>query len=752
MELFPFQEQAVRTLSDKFFKSDKQTTVFYAPTGAGKTIMLINFMDNVIELNPHTYDYVFVWLTPGNGELEEQSWNRAKDYGKLVRAINLDEALTAGFQANTATFLNWERVKNDKAIALREGETKNLDDIIADARSKGHRFVLIIDEEHRDQTEKAQKIIDKFKADKIIRASATPKSDSPSYDIVQVNDEDVIAAGLIVRNVELNPDGTDGDIVANMVQYFLDQADDKRRQIKAEYQRLGLNINPLVLIQFPDAKRANKEERDDLIKQVRNYLREIGQDDSEVATWLANEKLNIANIEKTDSPVNYLLMKQAVSTGWDAPRAKILVKLRLNTDPNFTLQTIGRIRRMPERKHYDNPLLDNAFIYSNDQKYIAEVLSKGEASYIATYDVNEDTPDFGLTSVKPNAHTGLTNSEVVAGLRNQFKKDYGLVEQNSKQNQEKLESFGFIFGTFINQKLQRSDDLARDIISDKLQSFGLSIPVDTQSHSLELLNVQQKIQPLLQRERPADISAILIELFSNRSESPTKRFLNLKPRELMAFTINNYRLIRDTAKRADADHKFDKQLSLEFGITHGELELVKFNAPKNEMYQRFKDSQDEVFTKNIYKGYGKSNWVKTSKPEQAFETWLENEDKVAWWYRSKDRGEKYFSIAYGQKREGFFPDYIFLGIDGLTYVVETKGGQNENIDAYSEAKFKALREWAENKDANPNGAKFAFVRPLKNHQGDITGLLFNNTHWDDDLNNRQVWRPISEIFSNDIFH
>ena len=51
--------------------------------------------------------------------------------------------------------------------------------------------------------------------------------------------------GLIVRNVELNPDGVDGDVVDNMIQYFLDFADDKRRQVKVEYEKLGLSINPI---------------------------------------------------------------------------------------------------------------------------------------------------------------------------------------------------------------------------------------------------------------------------------------------------------------------------------------------------------------------------------------------------------------------------------------------------------------------------------------------------------------------------
>lgn len=748
IKLLPFQEQAVQTLQDKFFYSKNQTTVFYAPTGAGKTVMLINLMDRILKYNPSNTEYIFIWLTPGNGELEEQSWQRAKDYGQIVRAQTLEDALLNGFEAGTATFLNWERVKNDKAIALREGETKNLDDIIKIAKQKNYHFVLFIDEEHRDQTEKAQKIIDKFDAYKIIRASATPKSSSPNFDNVQVNDEDVIAQGLIVRNVELNPDGADGDIVDNMVQYFLDFADEKRRQIKNEYQKLNLSVNPLVLIQFPDEKKANKEERRNLIQQVKDYLAEIGQNDGEIATWLANEKVNIADIEKSDSPVNYLLMKQAVSTGWDAPRAKILVKFRMNTEPSFTLQTIGRIRRMPKHKHYDNDLLDNAYIYSNDQKYISEVLNNGEGAYIATYELNENAPDFQLISVKPNARTGLTNSEVVKGLRQQLKKEYSLVEQNGKQNQEKLESFGYRFGNLIYQRLGRSDKLERDIISEEWQSYEVSMPVKHRENRLDLLNAQQKIQKYLYRDSPSDVNNVLLELFSNRSEDATKRFLSLKPTEFMAFVINNYKLLRDVAKNADAAQLFNKQLSLEYGLSHDELDLIPFELPKNEMYRRLQNGGEKVFKKNIYKGYGENNWVNTSKPEKAFEEWLENTEQVEWWYRSKDKGDKYFSIAYGQKKEGFFPDYIFKGIDGLTYIIETKGANKQNIDVYSEAKFKAIREWVENPKTNPNNAKFAFVRPIIKN-GEVNGLLFNNTTWKEDTSDRNYWKPISEFFRTD---
>ena len=66
-------------------------------------------------------------------------------------------------------------------------------------------------------------------------------------------------------------------------------------------------------------------------------------------------------------------MKQAISTGWDCPRAKILVKLRENMHEDFEIQTLGRIRRMPEAKHYENELLDNCYLYTFDEEYTESV-------------------------------------------------------------------------------------------------------------------------------------------------------------------------------------------------------------------------------------------------------------------------------------------------------------------------------------------------------------------------------------------
>ena len=84
-----------------------------------------------------------------------------------------------------------------------------------------------------------------------------------------------------------------------------------------------------------------------------------------VAIWMTDDNKRGVDdsFHDNDGTPIFLLMKQAISTGWDCPRAKILVKLREGMSENFTIQTIGRIRRMPEAKHYDDDLLDFCYVY-----------------------------------------------------------------------------------------------------------------------------------------------------------------------------------------------------------------------------------------------------------------------------------------------------------------------------------------------------------------------------------------------------
>lgn len=743
-KLKAFQETAVSTLLDKFFFSKKDTIIFSSPTGSGKTIMMIELIKRIIINNPRDYNYAFVWLTPGNGELEEQSYKSAlRESNSIFVPQLLMDVLSGGFKESSVTFINWEQVKGSKNnLAMKDGEVANLPDRIDEAHQAGVRFILIVDEEHRDNTVKAKEVIERFKSEKNVRVSATPQSNGDAYDNIQVNIEDVVAEGMITRAVELNSGVNDGDTYADDVEYFIDLADSKRREIKAAYEEIGKNINPLVLIQFPDEKKSNKEymdERGRLVEKVNSYLLDIGQHPKNISRWLSNEKINTSAIEVNDSEVNYLLMKQAVSTGWDAPRAKILVKLRLNTNPTFTLQTIGRIRRMPEQKHYNKEILDNAFIYSNDDKYVNDIITAGEGFYMATYSLREDAPNFYLKSLKPNEYAKVLPNTKAKEYRDFLVKKYKLSTDGAVlKNKETLKKHDFDFSNLMKINLGKSDDLDRDIISEKIASYQVKVPIDTQKHRLNLLNAEQKTLGYFHLSTPPELHAIFVELFSNRGDDLFKYpLLNLKNVELMAFIINNADRIRHDAQEMDSGtiNLFDED----------KFNIVDFVLPEKEVYKVYKDTESKkLLTKNIYEGYSTANWVNQSKPEKMFEEWLENSPKVKYWYRSRDRGEQYFSIPYGDKAEGFFPDYLVQDNSGITYIIETKGGENQNIDKYSGVKFNALRQYVESDWGS--AIEFAFVRPLG------ASLVYNNSIWkgeDGDIRNQEIWRPIPELFERE---
>lgn len=69
IQLTPFQLEALNKLMDAMQKTGCDI-VLKSPTGSGKTIILTHFMSEFMQSNANT---VFVWLTPGKGNLEEQS-------------------------------------------------------------------------------------------------------------------------------------------------------------------------------------------------------------------------------------------------------------------------------------------------------------------------------------------------------------------------------------------------------------------------------------------------------------------------------------------------------------------------------------------------------------------------------------------------------------------------------------------------------------------------------------------------------
>ena len=375
IELFEFQEKAVINLLDLTTKKDgKQTIVMKAPTGSGKTIILVDYVDNY--LSNVSENTAIIWLCPGKGNLEEQSRDKMRKFASGRKTQNLFDALLNGFEPGSTTFINWELVTKRDNTAIRDSECKNLFDRIADAHRKCIEFIIIIDEEHSNNTAKAKVIIDAFAAKNIVRISATA-IENKRYEFFEIDEVDVIGAGLITKALYVNEGIEDNLEITDDYDYLLDLADVKRKAIAGRYKEIGKNIRPLVLIQFPNGQ-------PETIVAVERKLESMGYtyDNGMVSKWMSEDKKDLPdNLTENDAIPVFLLMKQAISTGWDCPRAKILVKLREGMNESFEIQTIGRIRRMPEAMHYEDDLLDFCYVYTFDEKYKAGLLSNMDKAY-----------------------------------------------------------------------------------------------------------------------------------------------------------------------------------------------------------------------------------------------------------------------------------------------------------------------------------------------------------------------------------
>lgn len=738
--LFEFQEDAVSYLVEEITNIDKNKTItMKSPTGSGKTVILISFIDRYLEFMPNDKT-TFVWLTPGSGELEEQSKEKMEKLASHLYTQDVQDVLNQGFHVGTTTFINWEQVTKKNNRSITENERKNLFEQIANAHRNGTNFIVIIDEEHSNNTAKAQDIINAFSAKAVIRVSATAKK-NPSFEWYEIEEEEVIQSGLIKKAMYINEglslnDRQEEMEISTESEILLKLADEKRLEILKEYKNLGKNIRPLVLIQFPSSSDAQ-------IKQVEGQLSKMGYtyENKVVSKWMADasDKINLEGIEKENADPAFLLIKQAIATGWDCPRSHILVKLREKMDDDFEIQTIGRIRRMPEAKHYDREKLDCCYLYTFDEKYKETIINQAGSSYEVTkLFLKPQYKSFQLPKENRDLdHDSVGLADVYRLIYNYFLDTYKLTS-DKKKNKETLGTYGFemdnrILGKYRQGRFVTYKEL---LIREKGTYRDISYAVDTHLHGIDMMHSIDMMKKVVKMSHE-NVRAILLSLFSNQVQKKEK-ILNLNKSEWYAFIINNASRIRDDFRTLVAGSTYQMQ-SIEINpkrstFTLPEEDFIKYNPSNLHI---------EEYLTNVYENYTSQMTVSglRSTSEQLFELYCEGNRAVEWVYKNGDTGQQYLSIVYLDRLDNqwlFYPDYIVKLTNGDVWIIETKGGEiqgrSKNIDERSGIKFKAFKNYA-----IKNNLNWGFVRDKDQ------SLFLNNTLYTEDMNNEE-WRDLKSIF------
>lgn len=734
LKLFDFQEKAsLKLVEITTSLESKQTILMKAPTGAGKTIILIDYIDKYI--NNINKNVCFVWLCPGKGDLEEQSRDKMLKLSPEKKTQNLNDALLQGFNPGTTTFINWELVTKKGNTAIRETEKKNLFERITEAQLKGIEFVVIIDEEHQNNTSKANDIINSFVAKNIIRVSATVKENS-RFEYFEIPESEVIASGLITKAIYVNEGLENNEVIESDVDILLDLASKKQKEIEKRYEKLDKNIVPLVLIQFPNA-------RPDTIKEVEEKLKKLGYtyENGTVAKWMSNNKQGLEDaISENDNSTRYLLMKQAISTGWDCPRAKILVKLREGMSEQFEIQTVGRIRRMPEAKHYDEDILDFSYVYTFDEKYKEGLLASIDKAYeMRRLFLKDEAKDFTLKKQNRNLEfVGVDEREVLEKIYSHYAKKYNIIAKaiERKNNMVKLEASGYSFeADMIRNIIQGKYVTTKSLAEEKSNYIVTRQTVSTDTHGFQLLQTVDELKKILML--PNRSVKVLLERLFRKNMALKYKILALEANNFYAFVINNKDKLKEEFREIVSGDNIQNEIILETKTTN-------FNIPRQDFFKYDTNVKDEIpYDKNAYENYtsGYATSLVKSTSEMLFESYVETREDISWVYKNGDTGQNYFSIVYLDQFANqwlFYPDYIIKKNDGTTWIIETKGGefkgQSKNIDRQVGNKFEALKHYAK-----IHNICFGFVR-------DRDGKLYiNNTKYEDDMS-AEEWKPIDEMF------
>jgi type III restriction enzyme len=729
LTLKPFQETAISQLKEKFLTlwklGDRNLNLtFKSPTGSGKTIMMAQFLRDIVSDPRFSNANVgFLWITNSDSLAMQSKDKLFSYYGGASENTLLDmNNLKDGFiSKNGVFFINWQKLvsKAQTNRKLRtEGEMNTtFDEYLKATHDQKREVILIIDEEHiASSTVLANDLIKNVINPRIIiGVSATPQTTGVTVDVDRAS---VVKEGLIKeKTIFQTAEDLENKKFKNMDQddILLTLAFEKRDELIKYYKKLKIDINPLVLIQLPNDDQASKgattATKQDL---VINFLESKGVPVADIAVWLSEDKVNLSDVEAHNSPVSFLLFKQAVATGWDCPRASILVMFREIKNPTFAIQTVGRILRMPLGTHFSIPELNLGYLYTNYKRN--EVLTgyaksadqnrpaiNGsyrkqsvepivlESIFMSRTDYNDLGDSFQETFKKvANAHFSITEKDTNASI---IKK---LTEK--KLILDKLVTNGLIvdveiddYDNFKQELLAEGDSFEQEMSQHDLERFYNLFCFNSISKQID---EDKKFAP----ERSwgklkTALNVWLLGLLKKDRFQIYNIIVNdfLKANSVLSPIIGKALAVYRPIREQEVNHKSKRSKRTE------QIEIPRPTLFYTDQYEEMKVKRCAMQPFFIEKDYkGKDN-------ETSFVDFLEENEDILWWYKNGDFGSEFFSISYhstvDNKEKLFYPDWI-IKTKNKVFIIDTKKG--DTAEGATD-RAKALQAWLTGKKGYMGG-------------------------------------------------
>lgn len=750
MKDLKYQQHAVAELVDKTVQllslgTPRQQLIFKAPTGSGKTVMAAQMLGDLTdELASRTdcpvNEVAFIWFAPN--KLHQQSYCKLKAFfgeTRVLRSVMFDELDHADgvIRPGEILFVNWESINKKNNVIVRDSEQNNsLYEITRRTQEEqGTPIVAIIDEEHQFWSKTADKTADvlrRIMPRVEIRISATPKTKSDYT--VTIPREEVIKEQMIKERVILNPDIDKGfSDERELTQNLIECALRKRNQLADAYKKEGTNINPLLLIQLPNDKtEALSAEEQNLVEQIKTYLdviKGINEENGKLAVWLSGEKSNLPGLEKPDCLTEVLLFKQAIALGWDCPRAAVLLIFRKHQGNEFTVQTVGRILRMPEQRYYATEAINVGYVYTDISKDVINIVSE-DMSYLCK-DAYLAVRREGLQNV------ALTSSysQYLSADRNRLNPDFRKVlaqvfEERWALKQPFLFSLAELEGLGgeptsgdidTQSKTYQNREKVRSFIRFDVKNVNIEIPKDVVFQNEESsIHIGEEGRVKYARsvgELQRIYSDFCYKLLGGNFER--KHSTGVLAGYLLSYMEEQFEVFETEAIKVILYHtnrpKFEEIVTL---ALQRYLKIIEQRRGERKA-RSFVDYTWEVPAERYYKvethhleerakNHALLPFVElnaASNPEQEFAAFLEqNAAYIDWWYKNGDEGKQHYAVPYDRAdgtKSLFYVDFVVRMKNGQVFLFDTK---MKDSDPEAPNKHNALVDYLQaNKDKNLKG-------------------------------------------------
>ena len=355
-EAIELQQNAVSRLVELIEERDELT--FRAPTGSGKTYMMADFMNRVLEEND---DVVFLVSTLSKGNLAQQNFDKFQEYREKGRFNHLNPYLISSeISGEEALFVPIDynvyvlpRDLYKVGGRLKQGSMDHfLQTMTANEwfGGKNKKIYLIKDECHVATTN-----LDSISAaffSKTINFSATPNMRRRQVPDVEITDNEAVNAKLI-KYVELSDEEN------------IDVAINKFEEIKEQYRNL-LGVNPCLIIQISNQDKADEELNNVIFPELNKaehqdlkWMLIVDKDDKcDTNDTFRAKKLPVSKwkdyAKENSSTIDIIIFKMVISEGWDIPRACMLFQIRDSQSKQLDEQVIGRVRRNPRLLDFED--------------------------------------------------------------------------------------------------------------------------------------------------------------------------------------------------------------------------------------------------------------------------------------------------------------------------------------------------------------------------------------------------------------